>query len=1111
MTPRIWYPTWPGAVRALNFPAMAFLVLLAIFLFPGASTGQTVPVGTGSYRTTLPPGEVGPQTASGANAIPKVSATFYQPVQSNDFWSSLIYPFFGDPHSNILYAHPLNCRAVAGGLQIGYTDTPIFVANDYLFPYAPQLTVGVSGLSASQTVVDGYGDWTVAALWQDGATEMEATLGHGLPYVFFRITGGNAIITPTQNPAIWFNQNGVLGLTIDGRHYGIFAPTGSTWSGTTTLQSALNGRDYLSVALLPDANPQTLDLFRRHAYAFVTNSIVDWQYSEATAEVTTTYTYETVLMDSGATNIDETLTALYRHQWLNTSDPLTAYTYASPRGEMKLYAGNVFTTDLKFSGVLPALPDRGDYNRADLLAFVQDVAAETLPVGPTYENGKAMARFANLVHIADQLGATAERDHFLTELKSRLEDWFTAGGSQQYAYLDSWDVLTGYPSGFGADNQINDHHFHASYAVVSAATIARYDSAWASQSNWGGMVNLLIKDANNWDRTDSQFPFLRTHDAYAGHSWAAGHGDFAEGNNQESSSESMNFAAAAILWGEATHQHDIRDLGIFLYTTETSAAEQYWFDVDNAVFPQTYPHVAIGMVWGGKGVHSTWFGADPEFIHGINILPVTSTSLYLGRHPDYVLANYNEVVAERNGQPAIWQDILWQYLAMSDPNLALSYYYADPNYPPFDGESRAHTLHWLYNLKKMGQLDTTVFADIPTYTVFRDPNGERTYVAYNAGWRDRLVTFSDGYSMTVAPKEMLTYSTANENPDAPVALLLADRTSGKVPLRVAFTGSRSFDRNGLPLTFAWDFGDGDSARVADTVHVFADTGSYTVVLNVSNTLGLSTRDSVQVTVLGNGTPYLGAPFAIPGIIESEYYDLGGEGIAYHDNDPGNNGVPFRGSEGVDIEASNDIGGGYNIGWIEDGEWVEYTVDVPQDGMYTLIPVVSSVPGGGQLHIEFDGIDLTGPQNVPVTGGWQFWQEMQIPDVFLHAGEQIMHVAFYNGQFNLNRIVIRAAATVISGSERAPARFSLEQNYPNPFNPTTAIRYSLPAAGTVTLTVFDVLGRAVRTVVETRPAPGVYETSWDGRDDRGAAVSSGIYLYRLQTGDAVRTRKMVLMR
>ena len=173
---------------------------------------------------------------------------------------------------------------------------------------------------------------------------------------------------------------------------------------------------------------------------------------------------------------------------------------------------------------------------------------------------------------------------------------------------------------------------------------------------------MLIRDANNWSRDDELLPFLRSFDIYAGHSWAAGHGDFAEGNNQESSSESMNFASATILWGEVTGQTEIRDLGIFLYATETIAVEQYWFDIDNEVFPEDYPHNAIGMVWGSKGVHATWFGGAPEFVRGINILPITSGSLYLGRYPEYVSANYDQIVEIGSGPPELWKDLFWLFI-----------------------------------------------------------------------------------------------------------------------------------------------------------------------------------------------------------------------------------------------------------------------------------------------------------------------------------------------------------------------------------------------------------------------------------------------------------------
>lgn len=75
------------------------------------------------------------------------------------------------------------------------------------------------------------------------------------------------------------------------------------------------------------------------------------------------------------------------------------------------------------------------------------------------------------------------------------------------------------------------------------------------------MIDLLIRDCANTDRTDTRFPWLRNFAPYAGHFWASGHAGFASGNNQESSSESMNFSSSLVLYGEATGNTEIRDLG----------------------------------------------------------------------------------------------------------------------------------------------------------------------------------------------------------------------------------------------------------------------------------------------------------------------------------------------------------------------------------------------------------------------------------------------------------------------------------------------------------------------------------------------------------------------
>ncbi len=93
----------------------------------------------------------------------------------------------------------------------------------------------------------------------------------------------------------------------------------------------------------------------------------------------------------------------------------------------------------------------------------------------------------------------------------------------------------------------------------------------------------------------------------------------------------------------------------------------------------------------------------------------------------------------------------------------------------------------------------------------------------------------------------------------------------------------------------------------------------------------------------------------------------------------------------------------------------------------------------------------------------------------------------------------------------PGNFTLKQNYPNPFNPTTSIEYTLTRNGEVSLTVFNVLGQKIKTLVKGKEAAGDHLVVWDGRDDMGHVVPSGVYFYRLQTKNGSKVRKMMLMK
>ena len=147
-------------------------------------------------------------------------------------------------------------------------------------------------------------------------------------------------------------------------------------------------------------------------------------------------------------------------------------------------------------------------------------------------------------------------------------------------------------------------------------------------------------------------------------------------------------------------------------------------------------------------------------------------------------------------------------------------------------------------------------------------------------------------------------------------------------------------------------------------------------------------------------PYSGTPAAIPGTIETEDYDLGGEGDAYHDVDAGNNGNGTHRTDGVDHEVCSE--GGFNVGWTVAGEWLKYTVNVASNGSYTMTARVASAVATGAFHIEVNDVDVTGTISVGNTGGWQTWVD-KTAVVSLTAGTNVVKLVIEGNDMNINWI------------------------------------------------------------------------------------------------------------
>ena len=109
------------------------------------------------------------------------------------------------------------------------------------------------------------------------------------------------------------------------------------------------------------------------------------------------------------------------------------------------------------------------------------------------------------------------------------------------------------------------------------------------------------------------------------------------------------------------------------------------------------------------------------------------------------------------------------------------------------------------------------------------------------------------------------------------------------------------------------------------------------------------------------------------------------------------------------------------------------------------------------------------------------------------------------------ITLDASDVLSVDGEVLPTVFALHQNYPNPFNPTTQIRYDLPEDANVNITIYDIMGRSIRSLVNSQQTAGYHSIQWNATNNHGEPLSAGMYIYTIQAGEFSQTRKMILLK
>ena len=738
-------------------------VLLLLAVGSTMTLAQPVQLGAGAYQAA-PKGR-DPAAPAAPHRTPAMLA---QAAPTNQWYSALIFA----PQPEVLFAHPLTLKAGSTGFELALPTKQVVPTErrdvEIHYPHKDPLVISPLAFEPERAKLARASDWAIDIAMARGADQLLATVGHGSPFVYFQVSRGDLRLRlPLAGERVAISDARVLALRVKGTTYALFGPSGVRWesvSPTEWIARLPEGKGYLSAAPLPDDKPETMALFTRHAYAFVQDTRVAWAVNADTGRVQTTFSATTRAMEGTE---QSTLLGLYPHHWHNNASVTGKLgpAYDSLRGPIRLLPANQFTVASTYQGFVPYWPAVAESPRsAELQELMKtdkrNARRMMLELGNgSYWQGKGLQRITKLLDVVEQQGDLEGRDQLLKLLKTRIESWFSGKDNKTYfAYDKGLGTVLAYPEEYFSIEQMNDHHFHYGYWIRAMADIALRDPAWASKAQWGGMVDLLIADIATAERGRPDFPFLRNFDPYEGHSWASGIGLGPFGNNQESSSEAINAWAGLIMWGEITGNLQLRELGQYLYTTEIEAINHYWFDIHRLVFPPEYKNVETSMLFGGKYAHNTWWIDEPRQIKGINLLPITTSSTYLGRDPDYVkrslatLKPETEVFASRGKRadpPDIWQDIFAKYMGLADPALGLQQW---ERWGSFElGDTRSHALHWLLSLNQMGPPDLSVTANTTFYSVFRRADGRKTYLAYNAGKAPLSVRFSDGKTLQVAP------------------------------------------------------------------------------------------------------------------------------------------------------------------------------------------------------------------------------------------------------------------------------------------------------------------------------------------------------------------------
>lgn len=575
-------------------------------------------------------------------------------IRTNTWYSNVYKQFSTEP----FFALPGAYRFDANGLSIGFPDV-VGTPNTVFGSFNAWCSFGMESSTTAVSVARS-GDWDVVFEIHSGSLPWRVQLSQGSPVAQLSQFTSPLVVTCQSDVAVTPREDGLIlkrgerSILIQGKGLVRSEQGGEKQEKWRLIASEQSYR----VLLVPPVTTEPESFFAALPFTDTVETLATPKIQGDNLSVT--YNINTKQQEP-------VLTTVWPHHVLSGSLFQILGEYPSVLGTLRLIQTSSFTTVTKAPILDTTFHAVSDTHRIETIreAVRQDVAyfqKDTPPAG-VYFLGTWLGGVASAAQIADLYGMDQEREHLLDMLQNEL-----VVSLKNFVYREDVNLFVAKNTEFGNDVG-NDHHFHYGYYLRSAAVLVLLRPSIKKELE--PIIDELAYDIATTDRGSTRYPYIRNFSPYEGHSWADAYAVFSDGNNQESTSEALNAWYGLTLWGRMTGNNSLEGTGRYLYTTELLATRAYWFGENNP-FPTGYNHTIASLIWGGKRDYATWFSGQAMHIHGIQWLPITPASEYLGTLPFFSERKMEILRAHASPVSHEWGDLYVAVLSYTSPNEAVA-------------------------------------------------------------------------------------------------------------------------------------------------------------------------------------------------------------------------------------------------------------------------------------------------------------------------------------------------------------------------------------------------------------------------------------------------------